>query len=176
MDLAPPMTDDDARAAATFDALMRAASEPGTAWPLPGADAALIAEAVIDREVRAFASDATLAARIGAMGAVSVTPDSADYVLAPAKADLAGRLKVGTLADPDQGATLIAPATFGAGTALRLTGPGIPGTRQIALDGIARDFWAARTAAIRYPRGFDIFLHDGASVIGLPRSTHIEVL
>jgi alpha-D-ribose 1-methylphosphonate 5-triphosphate synthase subunit PhnH len=33
-----------------------------------------------------------------------------------------------------------------------------------------------RTALCRYPAGFDLFLICGAQVIGLPRSTTIEVL
>lgn len=176
MTLAPPLADADARAADTFDALMRGVAEPGSIWPLPGADPSLIAEALIDREVRAHAADPDLAARIAMLGAAMVADAEADFVFAPARADLAGRLKAGTPTDPDLGATLVAAAAFGTGTALRLTGPGIADAREIVLGGIAPGFWAARAAAIRYPCGFDMVLHDGASMIGLPRSTAIEVL
>lgn len=175
MDIAPQMTADDACAAATFDALMRAAAEPGRIWPLPGSDPALMAEALLDREVSVHATDPVLAVRIAALGALAADQEAADYVFAPARADLPSRMKTGTLADPDLGATLIAPAVFGRGTSLRLTGPGIAIARDIAVEGIPAAFWTARAAALRYPRGFDIFLHDGASVIGLPRSTQIEV-
>ena len=175
MNIAPRMTAEDARTAATFDALMRAAAEPGRIWPLPGGDPALIAEALLDREVSVHAADPELAMRIAPLGALAADKEAADYVFAPARADLPSQLRAGTLADPDLGAALIAPAVFGRGTALRLTGPGIALARDVAVDGIPAAFWAARAAALRYPRGFDIFLHDGASVIGLPRSTRIEV-
>jgi alpha-D-ribose 1-methylphosphonate 5-triphosphate synthase subunit PhnH len=71
---------------------------------------------------------------------------------------------------------MVAEARFGTGQRLRLTGPGIETFAEVALDGIAPAFWAMRAALCRYPAGFDLFLICGAQVIGLPRSTTIEVL
>jgi alpha-D-ribose 1-methylphosphonate 5-triphosphate synthase subunit PhnH len=66
-------------------------------------------------------------------------------------------------------------ASFGQGQRLRLTGPGIETHTDIALSGIP-GIWALRAARCRYPAGFDLFLICGATVMGLPRSTQIEVL
>lgn len=71
---------------------------------------------------------------------------------------------------------MVAEARIGTGQRLRLTGPGIETVAEIALDGIASGFWAFRATLCRYPAGFDLFLISGAKVIGLPRSTSIEVL
>jgi alpha-D-ribose 1-methylphosphonate 5-triphosphate synthase subunit PhnH len=37
-------------------------------------------------------------------------------------------------------------------------------------------FWAMRAMLCAYPEGFDMLLVDGRSVIGIPRSTQVEVL
>lgn len=85
-------------------------------------------------------------------------------------------MPVGSDLYPDQGATVIAPASFGEGRTLRLTGPGIETFAILAVGGLAEGLWPLRAARCRYPAGFDLFLTCGAQVIGLPRSTRIEVL
>lgn len=169
------------RTNATFEALMWALSRPGTVQHLPGADPALIAEALVDRECHVWCADPTLAARVAATGAHAADPGRADHLfLAGADADTAlamiAKAAVGSDLYPDEGATVILPARFGTGRRLRLTGPGIETEALISVDDVSPGLWPLRAARCRYPMGFDLFLTSGAQVIGLPRSTLIEVL
>ena len=175
MDTLPAFADDDARAGATFDALMWALAEPGAPQSFPEPGMFGLAHALIDRE-SSFHADTELSRRILALGGLPAAMEKADFVFAEASVDLPARLYPGDAIYPDAGATLISPAGFDCGARLRLTGPGIKGSRDLSLCGIAPGFWAARARAMRYPLGFDIFLLDGPRVIGLPRTTQIEVL
>jgi alpha-D-ribose 1-methylphosphonate 5-triphosphate synthase subunit PhnH len=168
----------EARTNATFEALMWALSRPGTVQDLPVPGMVGIAEALIDRECRVFCDDPALADRIAALGAALMPLPLADHCFLSlgTNTDQLAQLAVGSALYPDAGATLVAEAQFGTGQRLRLTGPGIETHAEVALDGIAPGFWAIRAALCRYPAGFDLFLICGAQVIGLPRSTTIEVL
>jgi alpha-D-ribose 1-methylphosphonate 5-triphosphate synthase subunit PhnH len=90
------------------------------------------------------------------------------------------KLRRGTLEHPERGATAIyaVEELSNVGTvSLKLTGPGVSGSRTLGLEGLA----ATEAAAIReirqdYPLGVDVYLVDGAGrVAGLPRSTRLEV-
>jgi alpha-D-ribose 1-methylphosphonate 5-triphosphate synthase subunit PhnH len=169
------------RTNATFEALMWALSRPGTAQDLPGDDPALIAEALLDRECRVWCADPALAARIAATGAHPADPARADHLFLSGAGqdralDILAAVAVGSDLYPDDGATVILPARFGTGPRLRLTGPGIETDSVVAVDGLPPGLWSLRAARCRYPMGFDLFLTCGAQVIGLPRSTLIEVL
>lgn len=165
----------ESRTNATFEALMWALSRPGTLHPLPTSGMAAIAEALVDSECRVYTDDPALARQIASFGAALVTVAEADHCfttnLTP---DLLAQVAIGSALYPDAGATLITTANHGTGQRLRLTGPGIESHTDIALDGVA-DLWPRR-ARNRYPAGFDLFLICGTSVMGLPRSTQIEVL
>lgn len=168
----------EARTNATFEALMWALSRPGTVQNLPAPGMTGMAEALLDRECRVFCDDPALADRIAAFGAALMPLPLADHCflsLGVINNGLA-QVAVGSALYPDAGATMVAEAQFGTGQRLRLTGPGIETFAEVALDGIAPGFWAMRAALCRYPAGFDLFLICGAQVIGLPRSTTIEVL
>lgn len=170
----------ESRTNATFEALMGALSRPGTVHTLPSPDPLGIAEALLDRECRVFCEDAALSAQIAALGAALVPVALADHCFlglegATGLAQLA-QVPVGSDLYPDAGATVIAAARFGSGQRLRLTGPGIETATEIALEGMAPGLWPLRASRCRYPAGFDLFLLCGAQVIGLPRSTQIEVL
>ena len=166
------------RTNATFEALMWALSRPGTVQNLPAPGMTGIAETLLDRECRVFCDDPGLADRIGTFGAARVDLPLADHCfLSLGKApERLAQVAVGSALYPDAGATVVAEAQFGTGQRLRLTGPGIEAFANIALDGISPGFWAMRAALCCYPAGFDLFLICGAQVIGLPRSTTIEVL
>ena len=58
---------------------------------------------------------------------------------------------------------------------MRFTGPGIDGARDMMIA-LPPEFWAMRERLCAYPEGFDLLLVDGRAVIGIPRSTQIEVL
>lgn len=168
----------EARTNATFEALMWAMSRPGSVQVLPAPGLAGIAEALLDRECRVFCDDPALADRIAAFGAAPMPLPLADHCFLSlgSTIDRLAQVAVGSALYPDDGATVVAEAQFGTGQRLRLTGPGIETHAEVSLDGIAPGFWAMRAALCRYPAGFDLFLICGAQVIGLPRSTIIEVL
>lgn len=175
MTLAPlAPTEDESAAIDTFEAVMRAMAEPGRLFDLPEPGPACIARALIDREVRAHAADSAMADMLATLDAHLAPLEAAEYVFAAATPDLPARLHPGTLTYPEAGATLIAPARRDTGPAVRLTGPGIETHREV-LVGLDAAFWTARAAALRYPLGFDLILHDGAAVLAVPRSTLAEV-
>lgn len=173
-------TDEDMRTNATFDALMWALARPGRLQSLPFPGLLALAESLLDRECSFFCSDARLKAEIAGTGANAVALHQAEYVFAPIAehADISplSAMLSGNLLYPDASATIFAEAQIGSGTRLRLTGPGVNGSIDIAIGGVHPDFWALRAEAIRYPLGWDIYLTDGANLIGIPRSTKIEVL
>ncbi len=165
------------RANATFEALMWALSRPGDIRDMPEAGLARIVETLVDLESTAYADTAALRAEIAATGA-QLTADfsSADHVFLSSLEgiDLTG-LRCGSALYPDDGATLVALAQHGIGQRLRLSGPGINGVSEITLS-VSPTFWALRNLLCAYPEGFDVFFVDGRSVVGIPRSTKVEVL
>lgn len=56
-----------------------------------------------------------------------------------------------------------------------LSGPGIDGSRTLAVSGLRDDFWTQRAAACSlFPRGIDIILIAGTALVALPRTTLAE--
>ncbi len=82
----------------------------------------------------------------------------------------------GDPAYPDRSATvLLEVAAFGSGAALALTGPGIPGSRDLSVAGLPdgfREQWTANHAL--FPLGVDVFLTQDDRICGLPRTTRLE--
>ncbi len=112
-----------------------------------------------------MASGATLAEGIGNADHVFLTVlDGAEIA----------QINCGSALYPDDGATLVA-AVAHSGQRVRLSGPGIKDTTEIALA-VSPGFWAMRDMLCLYPEGFDIFFVDGDRVIGIPRSCLVEVL
>ncbi|MEL6573159.1 MAG: phosphonate C-P lyase system protein PhnH [Pseudomonadota bacterium] len=172
----PTPSDFEARTNATYDALMWAFSRPGLPRDLPAPGQAGVIETLIDRECAVFCEDPAMADLAARTGAEMVAPETADHLFLTRPPDQLTLLRQGTDMYPEEGATLIIPATFGRGDRLRLTGPGVNGEVDVTLSGIPQSFWAERSRVMRYPMGFEIFLLDGATVIGLPRTTVVEVL
>ena len=175
--VAPPDLEE-ARSNATFEALMWSMARPGEQRELAEPGLAPIIEAFLDLECTAYADDAELAGLIARTGAERVEAlADADHVFLAQLDGLAEleALNCGSALYPDDGATLVVTAAIGQGQRLRLSGPGIEGTREIAL-GLPAAFWALRQKLCAYPQGFELFVVDGRAVIGIPRSTQVEVL
>ncbi|WP_231586177.1 phosphonate C-P lyase system protein PhnH [Pandoraea apista] len=92
------------------------------------------------------------------------------------------RFAFGTAESPEHSATLIvdvpalATGHTGAGLHLRLRGPGIATHADVTVGGIDTVFWQSRAAlAPRFPAGLDLLIANGDTVLGLPRTTHVEV-
>jgi alpha-D-ribose 1-methylphosphonate 5-triphosphate synthase subunit PhnH len=172
----PTPTDFEARTNATYGALMWALSRPGLARDLPAPGQAGLIETLIDRECAVYCEDADMAEIAARTGAEMVAPEKADHLFLIQPPAQLIRLRQGSDMYPEEGATLVIPATFGAGDRLRLTGPGVDGEVEMILAGIPQSFWAERLSVMRYPMGFEVFLLDGATVIGIPRTTVVEVI
>ncbi|MEL6451892.1 MAG: phosphonate C-P lyase system protein PhnH [Pseudomonadota bacterium] len=178
MQAVPAPSPMEAHANATFDALLWALSRPGTVRGLPSPGEVPIIRALLDRECRAYAADPVLVPEILRVGAELAEVEAADHVFLGALREPGPLMAVRLGSDlyPDDGATVVLRAQIGHGARLRLSGPGIEGATDISIGGLADGFWHQRQALLRYPMGFDLFLLDGAAVIGVPRSTHVEVL
>jgi len=161
-----------------FEALIWSLSRPGHIRSLPDASEGVIIEALLDRECHVFCADPLLMPKVMESGAMIANIDKADHVFLGALTDLdpLKSLRMGSDLYPDEGATLVVRAILGEGPVLRLKGPGIETTEMVQIAGLPDGFWTLRRDLIRYPMGFDVFFVDGDKVMGLPRSTEVEVL
>ncbi|WP_375258418.1 phosphonate C-P lyase system protein PhnH [Citreimonas sp.] len=168
----------ESRCNATYDALMWALSRPGLVRDLPEAGQAQIVDALIDRDCAVFCDAPDLAARVAGIGAALVDVERADHLFLDRleNAGLLRALRLGSDLHPELGETLVLNAAIGTGPGVRLTGPGVDGSVEIRIAGLPDGFWRIRAQVMRYPMGFELFLLDGTRVVGLPRSTEVEVL
>lgn len=174
----PTRSDEEVASNTTFEALLWAMSRPGRVRDLPSSGGGALITALLDRECAVFCEDPLLIPPILQTGAMLSDIADADHVFLGSlgSAERLNEVDLGSDLYPDDGATIILRATIGSGPDLRLTGPGIDGMETLRLDGVPCDMWDLRKRLIRYPRGFDLFIIDGTKVVGLPRSTNIEVL
>ncbi len=184
----------------TFRVILDALARPGSVGQLPASDPrcplpearalATVALTLLDHEVTfalvpggwaADGAEETLTRFLhAATGSRPAPPAEADYLfacgpLAPATITTPKR---GSLAFPDEGATLLVlvPAfAGGAGLPVTLTGAGIPGAlRQTLPTFDATQLAARREANAEGPRGIDLLLLDHmGQVLCLPRTTTI---
>ncbi|MCG5536800.1 phosphonate C-P lyase system protein PhnH [Ectothiorhodospira mobilis] len=106
--------------------------------------------------------------------------EHADFILVPGDTVHPLEPRLGSLAEPEQSATLILTVNeLGGetGDGLRLRGPGVPGERQLHVDGLHPD-WLRQRADwnAAFPMGVDIILASQARIAALPRTTHVEVI
>ena len=174
----PAPSDFEARTNATYDALMWALSRPGLPRALPAPGQVGLVEALLDRECNVHCAEPDLAGFAARTGAALVAADKADHLFFDTlpTADVLKQISLGSDLYPETGATLVCNGTIGAGQGLRLTGPGCNGPVEVQLGGLPGGFWQMRTRVLRYPLGFELFITDGARVLGVPRSTQVEVL
>lgn len=178
----PAYTAQEATSRDTFLALMWSLSYPGQVYPIPnGMPLNHIADTLLDIETSFYTPDEALVPYLQRNGARSLAPERAAYhfypTLSDGNLDTIKEADIGTLMYPDRGATLIIGASIGNGQRLQLAGPGIKPSepKTISVGNIPQAFWELREKAIRYPRGWDIYLVDGQQVMGLPRTTMITV-
>lgn len=175
-------------AQSAFRALMEAMARPGRIGRLaqlpdsppplaPAAAAALLALADAQTPVWTDAPAEARAWIAFHTGAPLVeSPEDAEFLLATGPIPALARLRAGSDEAPQEGATLIAQVTgFDPGTGWRLQGPGIATSHHISVTGLPPDFvdqW--RTNARGFPRGVDVVLAAGDSLLALPRTVRIE--
>ncbi|HRF46757.1 MAG TPA: phosphonate C-P lyase system protein PhnH [Anaerolineales bacterium] len=180
--MTPVMSAREARAQETFRALAAALAYPGRQQSLPakGAKAFLaIAESLVDLESSYTTNDRELDAVFGPLGGRRLAVAEAHYQFYPRlSVDELAVLReapIGTYLYPDRSATLVIGCRFELGQLLRLSGPGIQGQSEIDIAGLPEEFWLLRASACAFPLGWDVILVADAEVIGLPRSTRVEV-
>ncbi|WP_097651908.1 phosphonate C-P lyase system protein PhnH [Candidatus Chloroploca asiatica] len=178
----PHMTPAELRQHATFTALMWAFSYPGRPQRLPAAGLAAfvaIGETLLDLETGFFTPYDDLVPALAATGGRPLPPIHAPYQFYPqltlAELDLLVTAPLGTYAEPDRGATLVLGCGFAHGTPLHLSGPGLAQPLTITVARLPDALWRARATVAVYPLGWDLYLVDGDQVIGLPRTTRVEV-
>jgi len=180
----PQFTDYENNTRHAFQAMMWALSYPGRSFPLltdERDDFAHIADSLLDLETSFYCEDEVLIPSLLHTGARQLPSDRAAYHFYPSlddsQLDSLQTASIGTLTYPDQAATLFIGCTHGQGIKLNLEGPGIPASEYeaIQIEGLSFAFWEIRENAIRYPRGWDIFLVDRGAIIGLPRTTRILI-
>ena len=176
------MNEQEARSQQVFTMLMWALSYPGRIQPLRGMGLQPflnIGETLIDLETSYYTAHAELNAQLTGLGARSKPPELAYYQFYPelneSNLDTLRNSPIGSYLSPDDSATLIIGAEIGAGCPLLLTGPGIQTETSLLIGGIPPAFWQLRKEKNRYPLGWDIFLVGNDQLVGLPRTTDVEV-
>lgn len=196
--LSPGFASPVADAQRAFRALLDATARPGTlaALPFPSPPGrmppamAAVALTLVDAETpvwldEAIADPIALAwLRFHCGCRIVPRPEEAVFALASAAVamEIIARIPSGTDEYPDTGATaVISVGGFdpgdGGGERLRLIGPGIDGSVEVAVSGLPRGFVSARAATHRlFPRGIDTILVAGAQALCLPRSTRVTAV
>ncbi|WP_183728526.1 phosphonate C-P lyase system protein PhnH [Paraburkholderia sp. WP4_3_2] len=200
--LAPGFADPVHDTQAVFRTLLNALSRPGTIelieTPLPAAEAieaasdgtpraglaafaALLALADYATPIWLAQPDAALAAalRFHADAPLAATPREAAfaYVHDAAMLPPLDTFACGTAESPEQSATVFVRVdSLTDGAPLTLSGPGIQTTQRFAPTGLPASLWQERAAlAPLFPCGIDFYFVCGARIVGLPRSTRVEV-
>jgi alpha-D-ribose 1-methylphosphonate 5-triphosphate synthase subunit PhnH len=162
----------------TFRALMWSLSYPGRAHALENASLEKIAQTLLDLEVSYYTPDDFLDFKLRATGAKRKTISEADYLFYTSLRDAEvlelRAAKRGNSLYPDESALVIVNASFKYGTLVSLSGPGIKGKQRLQAD-VPVSFWQARNEARHYPLGWDVLLCNEESIIGIPRSSQLEI-
>jgi alpha-D-ribose 1-methylphosphonate 5-triphosphate synthase subunit PhnH len=191
--LAPAFDDPALASQAVFRTVMEALAGPGLSRPLPSKltvppplspTAAAVALILLDYETPFWLDQGLAAARevaswIKFHTGAPLTTNSAQatfgFISDPAAMPPFDAFSPGSLEYPDRSTTLVVQvASFDHGGALKLSGPGIAGTRSFSADPLPPDF-QARLIANRemFPRGIDLILVTQDAVAALPRSVRV---
>jgi len=195
--LAPGFADPVRDTQAVFRTLLDALARPGTIGTIDAPLPAAAGDDPVRAGLAAFASlltlcdyatpvwlaqpDAGLEAALRFHADAPIAATAADaafaYVHDAAALPPLDTFQPGTPESPETSATVFVRVdALTGGTPLTLSGPGIDGTTRIAPVGLPARFWSERAAfASLFPCGPDFYLVCGAALVGLPRTTHVEV-
>jgi len=160
-----------------FRQIMQAFAHPGIVETLSDSAMLLTLATLLDGATTLADPDGLVSASDWVrLEAASATPDSAHFVLANGGTAPVIAPCLGTLESPEGGATLLlAVQALGSGTHFLLSGPGIPDTREVAVQGLhpawisARDGWNGA-----FPLGVDMLLLVDDQIVALPRTTQLK--
>lgn len=104
-------------------------------------------------------------------------PAAADYLLCQGNLPPTMTAKCGSLASPDQSATVVLHLdSLGAGSnCLGLRGPGIKGSQTLPVTGLDARWHAWRQQHLSFPLGIDMILVDQQNIAAIPRTTRLEM-
>lgn len=197
--IVPAFEDPVSQAQKTFRCLLKAMSEPGVIVELPPVAALrqlypathAVCLSLLDSRTPLWLSDGLADPQVRHNlhfhTGMPLATDAATARFALAQGNemdtLAGFPR-GTLEYPERGCTLIIQVAalarhsdVGPGfTCLQLSGPGIDGRRQLALDGLCRpliEYLVERPDP--FPLGLDFMFTDVRSLVAIPRTTQVEV-
>ncbi|MDT8405867.1 MAG: phosphonate C-P lyase system protein PhnH [Methylococcales bacterium] len=164
-----------------FRQLVSAQSRPGTVATMPDCqvEKAILA-ALVDQESSLADPDNLLTERDWQrLGVRREQPEAAAFVVLDGDRQPTFEPRLGTLASPEFGATLILKiqALTGGEVTYRLTGPGVKGGGEFAPAGLnpawldKRDDWNGQ-----FPLGVDFILCAGDSFLALPRTTQVTAI
>lgn len=191
MTLSPGFAEPALDAQRCFRAMLEAMSRPGRVQrldaisldpPAPlgrAAAAALLTLTDADTPVWLDAAAAPAADWLRFHAGCPLMPDPAEaaFALASGTPPALSAFSAGTEEEPQDSATLLLQVTAleeGTGRWL-LRGPGIETVHRLHVEGLPPDFaaqWAANHT--RFPRGVDVLLCAGDSLVALPRSLRLE--
>ena len=109
------------------------------------------------------------------LGARSVDPTGAQFVVMPGSRLPDFEPSLGVLESPEQGATLLLVADrLTDSRGLRLKGPGIPDSNTLHVDGVNEQWWKLRESWNgSFPLGVDIVLLCSDCLAAIPRTVQI---
>lgn len=168
-----------ARQQQVFRCLMTAFSYPGRVLPLEGADGRalrLVLATLVDGACSLSDTHQLLEADDRRrLGARLCSLELADFIVVPGAQMLEGTPRLGSLENPEQGATVVLTvSSFGNGASLNLQGPGIDGEQALQVGGVDPAWWTQRAEwNAHFPLGVDFILVSGDAVAALPRTTRI---
>ncbi len=163
-------------------------TQPDLVAPAPlGTGAAALVIALADYETPIWLDDALAASadiaqylRFHTGARIVTAPEQASFAIISNPAQLAltlSQFAQGTAEYPDRSTTLILQVeTLDTDHGWRLSGPGIIGHRHLLPTPVMPDFleqWSENYGL--FPCGVDILMSAGDRIIGLPRSTKLEV-
>ena len=191
----PGFTDPVMDAQACYRALLEGLARPGTVKELrkPVGKLAALQPAAASIALTLFDADTSvwLSPKCRTHDAVSFLkfhtgcnivdePGAADFAVTAGISDLPplGVLRKGSVEYPDQSATVIVQVQQLDDSAAVATarGPGIKECQELRVSGMGETFiegWRENRSG--FPRGVDIFFVSGDAVVGLPRSTTLEL-
>lgn len=136
----------------------------------------LVLATLVDREVSLADPQALLDEdEHRRLGAHLASPEKAQFVVCQGQCPPDFLPALGSLENPEQGATLILIAdSFAAGVRVHLSGPGIPDETAVCMQGIDPTWWQKREQwNSGFPMGVDMIVVAGRQVLGLPRTTRL---
>ena len=164
--------------------LLEAMSRPGSLHSITGLNTSsnsllAVLAALLDSSVRFCDSNDLLeTSDIALLQAIQTVPEEADYLLCSGIDVPDFQPRLGSLASPEQSATLLVhvSALEAGDLQLGLTGPGIKEKQVCNIQGLDSDWLVKRESWVcGFPLGVDLILLDQQQLMALPRTTRVEV-